>query len=504
MNVTTLIHPALLGVELEQALVGAVIAGYDDAAVWPKVRRVQASDFADGRLAAFWQIITDLDGRADVLLLADHFPADREFLADLFEKSVATQADLYAGRVVEASARRALAVAQRLSGDALRAEIAAALARLTPPQAHESSSPAWFDDVVFAEEEWLIERILPTRAYVGLFGRRSCAKTFLALEMAARGALGQPFLGEQIPRPFGSLFCVGEKRTRFGKRVAAWRQEHGSAAGVQIRFAVPDLLDPGSVEAFIVEVLALKPEFERRGAPLGCIFLDTLARALRHANVSDAEAAGIAIEAIQRIVEQTGVTVVAVAHMAKAEESNSQKGAGEWEDSADALVRIDRRDQEATRVVTLTKQSDDADGLAYAFDLDVVDLGATKSGRRVTSCVVRQTDLPELDPAKPKPKPLTAPAQTVLTALGRMLDNGEGQVVTAPGAKPKTTGVAVAALRARSYALGLLSGEAPEAGADAAARRRFAEARKKAFQRALDALQQAHKVRQEGELIWPL
>jgi hypothetical protein len=275
------------------------------------------------------------------------------------------------------------------------------------------------------EEEWLVERILPRRSYVGLFGRRSTAKSFIAIELAARGAIGQPFLGEAT-ETFGTLYCVGEKRARFGKRIKAWMIANGAAGvprGVLLRWAVPNLLDAAEVAAFIEDVEHLKADFAGRGAPLELVIIDTLARALKHKNVSDADAAGIAIEAIQKIVAACGVTVLAVAHVAKTEGSATQKGAGEWEDAADALIRVDRRDGERIRTVTLTKQSDEADGLAYGFELEVVDVGETKRGRRVTSCVIRQVDLAlETGPNAPAKK-LTGAGLIVAQALAFLVDN---------------------------------------------------------------------------------
>jgi KaiC/GvpD/RAD55 family RecA-like ATPase len=280
---------------------------------------------------------------------------------------------------------------------------------------------SWFEECQVETEEWLIERLVPRGAYTGIFGRRGAAKTFLAVHMVLCGALGLPFLGEEVERPFGSIYCVGEKKSRFGKRIHAWRLTHKiKRAAVQFRWGVPNLLDEGDVSDFIAEIQAAKPEFIRRRAPLGAVFLDTLSRSLKGANVSDPDATGIALNAIQRIIDETGVTVVALAHVAKAEGSSTQKGAGEWEDAADALIRIDREDGQALRIVTLTKQSDEVDGLIYGFELQVVDVGTTATGRRVTSCVIRQVDVP-LDNGRSVK--LSGGARIAKDALAYLVDN---------------------------------------------------------------------------------
>lgn len=311
---------------------------------------------------------------------------------------------------------------------------------------------SWFEEVRVEAEEWLIERLVPRRSYTGIFGRRGAAKSFLALDMANCGALGLPFLGEPC-EAFGSLYCVGEKKSRFGKRIEAWRLSRGiKRAPVMFRWGVPNLLSGAEVGDFIAELHRLRPGFAARGVPLGAVFLDTLSRSLKGANVSDPDATGIALNAIQRIVDEASVTVLTLAHMAKAEGAMSQKGAGEWEDAADALIRIERKEGEALRTVTLAKQSDEADGLAYGFELEVVDVGETPKGQRITSCVIRQVDLPETRDKRDK---LAPDLKLIMQAFNACMDAGQTEPVSlVPGVPPGRAGVRRDALKTRVQAMG--------------------------------------------------
>lgn len=364
----------------------------------------------------------------------------------------------------------------------------------------------WPEECQVIEEESLVEGLIPAASLCSIFGRRGSAKTFLAIEVVTCGALGQPFFGNRTER-FGSVYCVGEKKGRFGKRVRAMLQARGlenSRLPIVFRDSVPNLLDEAEVEEFIELLNDAKPEFQKRGAPLKCVVFDTLARALKHKNVSDADAAGSALEAIQRIIDRTGVTVIPLAHVAKTEGSSTQKGAGEWEDAADALLRIDRDGQSAVRTVTLAKQSDEADGAQFAFELDVVELGETKRGRLITSCVVRQVPIPEDGTDDRAPK-LNAPAQLVMTALDRLETAGQTvPVPNVPGARPDSRGVNLSALRQQTYDLGLQMATEPPADAPETVRGKWMEARKKAFQRAVERVCEVGLVRQEGDLLWRL
>ncbi len=322
-------------------------------------------------------------------------------------------------------------------------------------------SASWFVECKSEAEEWLIDGLIGRASYTGIFGRRGSGKSFFGIEMVACGALGKPFLGRECER-FGSVYCVGEKKARFGKRVEAWRISRGvERLAVQFRWGVPNLLDETEVGDFIAELLGLRSAFASRGAPLAMVVLDTLSRSLKGANVSDADAAGTAINAIQRIIDETGLAVCPMAHMAKAEGSTSQKGAGEWEDAADSLIRIERPEDGALRVVTLTKQSDEADRLEMGFELETVHVGTSPKGRSVTSCVVRTVDAPLSNARAAK---LSSGATIASEALAYLVDNGltveaPAKVVRDAGLKVGQRVVEVDRWKARAIELGLCDRE---------------------------------------------
>ena len=323
------------------------------------------------------------------------------------------------------------------------------------------TSVSWFEECKSEAEEWLIDGLVGRASYTGIFGRRGSGKSFFGIEMVACGARGEPFLGRECER-FGSIYCVGEKKARFGKRVEAWRIARAvDRLPVQFRWGVPNLLDEAEVGEFIAELLGARDAFSRRGAPLGMVVLDTLSRSLKGANVSDADAAGTAINSIQRIIDETGLAVCPMAHMAKAEGSTSQKGAGEWEDAADSLIRIERPDDGALRVVTLTKQSDEADGLEMGFELETVQVGTSPKGRSVTSCVVRTVDSPLYNARASKLSPGAMIASEALTYL---VDNfltvePSARVVRDAGLRLGQRVVEVDRWKARALELGLCDRE---------------------------------------------
>ncbi len=364
----------------------------------------------------------------------------------------------------------------------------------------------WPEDAAVEEAEYLVDGWFPSKSAVYLYARHGSFKTFLLVHVAFCGALGWDVMGNQVRERFGSIICCGEKKARFGKRIVAWKLANNvtSNPGVFVRDGCPDLTDPDAVADFIEEVNGAKPLFEARGAPLRFIGLDTLSRALKAGNVSDATTAGDAINAIQRIIDETGCTVTSTAHVAKAEGSDTIKGAGEFGDSADAYIHLERDKGAKVVTATLKKQSDGPDGLQFGFAFQPVVVGIGRHGDIYSGAIV-EAEVPEFSGTRARPPSLSADAMVIDMAISRMMD--EGQTVPAPNVPgPPDNGLAVImrALRAKAYDLGLRSGEAPEDMADLKLVSTWEERRKKAFERGLGDLVKARKVRREGTYIWPL
>lgn len=72
----------------------------------------------------------------------------------------------------------------------------------------------------------------------------------------------------------------------------------------------------------------------------------------------------------------------------------------------------------------------------------------------------------------------------------------------APGVKPGTRAVAVHELRAKAFDIGLCAAEEPGPAAGEDEREKFRDARKKAWKRALDRLEERGLLRVEAGFAW--
>ena len=371
----------------------------------------------------------------------------------------------------------------------------------------------WGHELPVVEQEYLIEGWLPKLAYSALFSRRGSGKSFLVVEMAYCGALGIAFLGQPILSRFGSVICIGEKRARFGKRPRAWLEHRGMArqlVPVLHMEGVPNLIDQASVAAFIDFLINdARPRLKAQGVPLEAVFLDTLARCLGGGSVSDPDTVNVALASIERIIREAGVAVIPVAHVAKAAivSDASMKGAGEWEDAAEAVIRIEREGAAGVRRITNTKQSDGPEAEPLAFTLERVVLGTSRHGREISSCVVMPAKVPDNSKGGRPRSPENAKRVSMVMSAYRCAIEKGAIPIRAAGAEG-CKGVKLAEVRALAFDRFNFMGPPPERFTDESEAdhekqvRTWFKSRARGFQRAVEQLRAEGRICVEDDCIW--
>jgi hypothetical protein len=138
-------------------------------------------------------------------------------------------------------------------------------------------------------KNWLIKRLLPAVGHGS--GQWGAGKTFIAFDLAAALATGQPFIGHAIKRRCGVLLIAAEGADEVRLRLdAVVREKCGGMARAPFRWyeAAPRLLHRGSVEMLITMARqadqSLQEEF---GLPLGLIVVDTIAASAGYTKAGD-------------------------------------------------------------------------------------------------------------------------------------------------------------------------------------------------------------------------
>lgn len=231
----------------------------------------------------------------------------------------------------------------------------------------------------------LVDDLLPGDSLAVIYGPPGCAKSFVALTIAAAVASGAP-LGHLRTRQGGVVYVAAERATGIRSRLEAYRLEHASRALPESLWFVPravPLSDPNEVDAFVQEVTAtLVP-------PPALIVFDTLARCMGGTDENSAQGMNTIVESLDRIRRATAASVLVVHHTRKGDDI--ERGSTALRGAADVMHLARKRDD----VVELTcaKVNDFAE--LPTLRLQLVPIGP--------SCVMRP--LVVGDPAGESPEP---------------------------------------------------------------------------------------------------
>jgi hypothetical protein len=234
-----------------------------------------------------------------------------------------------------------------------------------------------------------VEGLLVRNAMSVIYGESNSGKTFFALDLALHVAAGIPWRGREVDQGF-VLYLALEGSHAILNRVAAFKREHG-LEGVELPFAIVpvslNLLDPNADADAVVETCrAVAAEY---GVDPALIVVDTLARAISGGNENDAEDMGSLIKTGDLLRQQAPAHVMWIHHCGK-DAAKGARGHSSLRAATDTEIEVIAAGP--SRQASVTKQRDMECEGAFPFTLRVVELGANRRGKAVTSCVVEASD----------------------------------------------------------------------------------------------------------------
>jgi hypothetical protein len=225
----------------------------------------------------------------------------------------------------------------------------------------------------------LIEDYLDQHALSVTYGESNVGKTFVAVDLAFHAALGKEWLGKRVEQ-VGVVYIAAEGGKGIRKRIKALKLHHKTS---DVPFAIVpcsvNLLGRNSdVEPLIklIDAAALQ-----MACPIGLVVIDTLSRAMAGANENASEDMTAFVAALDRIRAATDAHVMVVHHSGK----DTAKGA-RGHSSLRAATDTELEVVDGELHVRKQRDMDYAD--VRVFKLQPVDIGVSRLGKTVTSCVV--------------------------------------------------------------------------------------------------------------------
>lgn len=254
--------------------------------------------------------------------------------------------------------------------------------RGTKPERPKLYFERWRDSTLPQGETYLIEGWYDLGAMVVSYGESNVGKSNIALNQAVAIATGQPWADSRVRQGL-VVYVAAEGSRGFRKRIEAYKRKFGLK---DIPFAIVpcpiDLLRPaGDTKALIELVKAAEAEF---GQTCVMVVVDTLSRALAGGNENAPDDMGALVMHCDRIRAATGATLHLIHHSGKNQAAGA-RGHSSLRAATDTEIEIAGDGRGGT--ITGTKQRDIERSLRVEFQYEVVDLGATPTGARITSIV---------------------------------------------------------------------------------------------------------------------
>ncbi len=324
-----------------------------------------------------------------------------------------------------------------------------------------------------------VEDLLIEGAMSVVYGDSNCGKTFLLLDLALHVAAGIPWHGREVKKG-GVLYLALEGGHGIRNRVSAFKQAKNMNA-VDLPFAIVpvglNLLDPVADTHKVIDTV--KAVADRMQLPVLLVVVDTLARAIAGGN-ENSEDMGALVNNADWIRRETGAHVSFIHHSGK-DASRGARGNSSLRAATDTEIEVSRDHSTGLSVMRVTKQRDLPLEGEFAFRLQSVELGTNARGKPVTSCTVIEAEV--VDPPGPKLRGDQARAFSILSEL--ITNDGE---TGATGLPVDARSVHVETWRQAFYRRAKAA-QTPEA-------------RRQAFGRAVNNLDEAGLIRTLDDRVW--
>jgi hypothetical protein len=256
-----------------------------------------------------------------------------------------------------------------------------------------------WDSIKDEPVEWLIEDIIPRRAFVALYAPPASFKSFIALDIAEAIATGRDWMGKTVKQSGVVLYIAGEGHGGLGARIKACKIKNDSPDGAPLYVIRAQINLRSSQEDFDNLLKAINDLLEEIGQPLVMIVLDTLMRMSGGGfNENSSEDMGGFITQAGKLQALYECALLVIHHSGK-DVTKGLRGHSSLLGAVDTELEINRLDSvinsadpaiKGSGTITVTKQKDGSDDIVIGFDVVAIDVSTSALGfESITSLAVQ-------------------------------------------------------------------------------------------------------------------
>jgi hypothetical protein len=247
------------------------------------------------------------------------------------------------------------------------------------------------DDIDDEPVEWLIEGVIPKKAFVALYAPPASFKSFIALDIAECIATGRSFLTKEVRHQGAVLYIAGEGHGGIGARIKAMKKHHNTPAGAPV-FFLRKQINLRSSATDIQDLIQAVDEIQATyGIEFELVVIDTLARAFGGGNENASEDMGAFITAAGAIQGRYNCALLVVHHAGK-DATKGLRGHSSLLGAVDTELEIIRIEDAPKGILHISKQKDGEDGQRYGFQMVSVELSTTLIGFETVSSLAVEVD----------------------------------------------------------------------------------------------------------------
>ena len=251
-----------------------------------------------------------------------------------------------------------------------------------------------WDSIKDEPVEWLVDSIIPKKAFVALYAPPASWKSFIALDLAEAIATGRDWMGYKIPKKGAVLYICGEGHGGMGARVKACKIQNKSPDGANLYIIRAQLNLRSSPEDFAELLNAINELIAEIDEPLELIILDTLMRMSGGGfNENSSEDMGGFITQAGKLQEIFECALMVIHHSGK-DVTKGLRGHSSLLGAVDTELEIQRLDSVinsadtsviGNAILTVSKQKDGADSIQIGIEVVLVEIGTSDLGFEITT-----------------------------------------------------------------------------------------------------------------------
>jgi hypothetical protein len=342
--------------------------------------------------------------------------------------------------------------------------------------------------------KWLVDGVLQEGTSALIFGKSNAFKSFIGIDLACSVATGRAWHGAAVAGPAPVLYVATEGARGVGaQRIPGWMEAHGIAPDLRQNILLYPheiaLDDPTAIDALLKSIAHFKAlriiqsggnvaNDEDPSGAVALIVVDIFGSSMNGPEVSD-ETARAWVRSVNRMLFDVGCCVLTIAHTGWADESRARMHTHFW-GSFDSRMKAEGDKDARTTTLKVDRHKDADSGGEWGFKLDRVDFA--HKGQARNTLVPRRDD-----EVKPQKSRVSGKAEVALQALSDALA-AHGRRITSDNL-PTCAVVELTHWRHMCDMHGLSASDKDDA-------------KKKAFDRAKDALIKGAHVRQFGAFVW--